>query len=73
MRYRFVRHVIVVRLAVAAIVALAACGSGKATPGRPADVASVRTGDEALAFAVDFPKPEFEELMRDNSVLEGQP
>jgi oxalate decarboxylase/phosphoglucose isomerase-like protein (cupin superfamily) len=35
---------------------------------------SVRnTGGEPLAVAFVFSKPGFEELMRDNSVLEGQP
>ena len=35
---------------------------------------SVRnTGDEPLGIAFVFSKPGFEELMRDNSVLEGQP
>jgi mannose-6-phosphate isomerase-like protein (cupin superfamily) len=35
---------------------------------------SVRnTGDEPLGIAFVFSKPGFEELMRENSVLEGQP
>jgi quercetin dioxygenase-like cupin family protein len=40
---------------------------------RNVTIALVNDGTEALGITFTFSKPGFEELMRDNSVLEGQP
>ncbi len=64
------------------------CGAGVATLGgrdsrvsagatiyipRNVTIGLVNTGNEPLGIAFVFSRPGFEELMRDNSVLEGQP
>ncbi len=40
---------------------------------RSVTIGLVNTGNEPLGIAFVFSRPSFEELMRDNSVLEGQP
>ncbi|HEX9085472.1 MAG TPA: cupin domain-containing protein, partial [Gemmatimonadaceae bacterium] len=40
---------------------------------RNVSISARNTGSEPLGIAFIFSKPGFEEMMRDNSVLEGQP